>query len=93
MRQIQVRDGSSFSAVAGYRLGNGGGCSYRNGLMVEPPTQPTETDLYFGTSYVYNIRFEVFTAVTIKNVVLWDIKTHFVLHRRHITSPLHSPAG
>jgi hypothetical protein len=37
------------------------------------------------------VRFEVFTAVTMKNVVFWDIRTQFVLHRRHITSPLHSP--
>jgi hypothetical protein len=28
-----------------------------------------------------------------KNVVFWDIKTQFVLHRRHIKSPLHSPAS
>jgi hypothetical protein len=28
-----------------------------------------------------------------KNVVFWDIKTQFVLHRSHITSPLQSPAG
>jgi hypothetical protein len=28
-----------------------------------------------------------------KNVVFWDIKTQFVLHRRHITSPLQSSAG
>jgi hypothetical protein len=28
-----------------------------------------------------------------KNVVFWDIKTQFVPHRRHITSPLQSPAG
>jgi hypothetical protein len=39
------------------------------------------------------VRFEVFTAVTIKNVVFWDIKINFVLHRRHITSPLQSPAS
>jgi hypothetical protein len=26
------------------------------------------------------------------NVVFWDIKPQFVLHRRHITSPLQSPA-
>jgi hypothetical protein len=38
-------------------------------------------------------RFEVFTAVTMKNVVFWDIKTQFVLQRRHITSPLQSPAS
>jgi hypothetical protein len=28
-----------------------------------------------------------------KNAVFWDIKTKFVLHRRHITSPLQIPAG
>jgi hypothetical protein len=43
-----------------------------------------------GSCYV---RFEVFTAVTVKNVVFWAIKTQFVLHRKHITSPLQSPAG
>jgi hypothetical protein len=40
-----------------------------------------------------DVRFEVFTAVTMKNVVFWDIKPQSVLHRRHITSPLQSPAG
>jgi hypothetical protein len=39
------------------------------------------------------VRFEVLTAVNVKNVVFWDIKTQFVLHRRHITSPLQSPAS
>jgi alpha-mannosidase len=29
---------------------------------------------------------------TLKNVLFWDIKTLFVLHRRHITSPLQSSA-
>jgi hypothetical protein len=28
-----------------------------------------------------------------KNAVFWDVKTQFVPHRRHITSPLQSPAG
>jgi hypothetical protein len=28
-----------------------------------------------------------------KNGVFWDIKSQFVLHRRHITSPLQSPAS
>jgi hypothetical protein len=28
-----------------------------------------------------------------KNAVFWDIKTEFVLHRRHITSPLQKKAG
>jgi hypothetical protein len=44
------------------------------------------------TGYCY-VRFEGFTAVTMKNVVFWDIKTQFVLHWRHITSPVQSPAG
>jgi hypothetical protein len=34
---------------------------------------------------VYSIGFEVYTAVTMKNAVFWDIKTQFVLQRRHIT--------
>jgi hypothetical protein len=38
-----------------------------------------------NTSFV---RFKGFTAVTMKNVVFWDIKTKFVPRRRHITSPL-----
>jgi hypothetical protein len=41
-----------------------------------------------NTLLCFDIRFEVFTAVIMKNVVFWDIKTQFVLHRRHITSPL-----
>jgi hypothetical protein len=28
-----------------------------------------------------------------RNAVFWDIKTQFVHHRRHITSPLQSSAG
>jgi hypothetical protein len=39
------------------------------------------------------VRFEVFTAVTMKNVVFLGIKTQFVLHRRYITSLLQSPTG
>jgi hypothetical protein len=39
------------------------------------------------------VRFEVITAVTMKNVVSWGIKTKFVLHRRHIMSQLQSPSG
>jgi hypothetical protein len=45
------------------------------------------------TADVYIVRFEVLTAVTMKNAVFWDIKTQFVLHRRHITSPIQTPAG
>jgi hypothetical protein len=40
-----------------------------------------------------SVRFEVFTAVTMKNTVFWDIITQFVPHRRRITSPLQGPAN
>jgi hypothetical protein len=40
-----------------------------------------------------NAMFKVFTAVTMKNAVFWDIRTHFEPHSRHIKSPLESPAG
>jgi hypothetical protein len=30
--------------------------------------------------------FEAFTVVTVKNAVFWDIKTQFVLHRKHYFS-------
>jgi hypothetical protein len=38
-------------------------------------------------------RFEVLTALAIKNAFFWDIKPQFIPHRKHITSPLWSPAG
>jgi hypothetical protein len=40
-----------------------------------------------------HVSCEVFSAVTMKNAVFWDINTEFVLHRRRIASPLQSPAG
>jgi hypothetical protein len=46
-----------------------------------------------GKHLMHYVRFEVFTAVTMKNVIFWDIKTQFVLQRRRITSPLQSPAS
>jgi hypothetical protein len=33
------------------------------------------------------------SSVLKKNVVFWNIKTQFVLHGRHITSPLQSPVS
>jgi hypothetical protein len=44
-------------------------------------------------SHSHPVRFEVFTAVTTKNAVFWDIRTQFVPHTRHITSPLQSSAS
>jgi hypothetical protein len=39
------------------------------------------------------VKSEVFTAVTMENIVFWVIKSQFISHRRHITSRLQSPAG
>jgi hypothetical protein len=39
------------------------------------------------------VRFEVFKAVTMKNAVFWYLRTQLLLHRQHITSPLHRPAS
>jgi hypothetical protein len=33
------------------------------------------------------VRFVVFTAVTMKNGVFWDIATEFVPHRKHTHGP------
>jgi hypothetical protein len=41
----------------------------------------------------FNVRSEVFMAVNMMNGVFWDIKTLFIPHRRHFTSPLQSPAS
>jgi hypothetical protein len=40
-----------------------------------------------------NILVEIFTSVTMKTALFWDIKPQFVPHRRHIISPLETPAG
>jgi hypothetical protein len=42
---------------------------------------------------IYRCKIEVSMAVTMENAVFWDIRTHFVPHRRQITSPLQSPDG
>jgi hypothetical protein len=38
-----------------------------------------------GAGKWYCKGFDIFTAVNMKNVVFWDIKTQFVPHRRHIS--------
>jgi hypothetical protein len=40
-----------------------------------------------------SVIFEAFTVAIMTNVVFWAIKIQFVLHRRHITSPLQSSTG
>jgi hypothetical protein len=39
------------------------------------------------------VRFEVFTAVTMKNAVVWNIKTDFVSHRTRIPASVQNSAG
>jgi hypothetical protein len=39
---------------------------------------------YINLEYLnYHARFEVFTAVSMTNIVFWDIKTQIVPHRKH----------
>jgi hypothetical protein len=51
--------------------------------------------MYFNemTDAEHLVKYEVFTVVTMKNVVFGDIKTQFIPDRRHIMSPLHRPAS
>jgi hypothetical protein len=43
--------------------------------------------------HLNHVKFQVFTVVIMKNAVFWDINTQFVPRKKHITSPLQSPAG
>jgi hypothetical protein len=49
--------------------------------------------LFDERNVIPRVRFEVFTAVPMKNVVFSDIKAQFVPERRHIMYPLQSPAS
>jgi hypothetical protein len=51
------------------------------------------TDYYVKRHKLKKMDMGVDTWRGVKNGVFWDIKTQFVLHRRHITSPLQSPAS
>jgi hypothetical protein len=46
-----------------------------------------------STAGYFYVRFEVVTAVTMKNDAFWDIKTQFIPHRIHIASTLQSTTG
>jgi hypothetical protein len=54
---------------------------------------PRECKFETMSNQYWFVRFEVFTAMITNNAVFWDIKTQFVPHRKHITSPLKSPVG
>jgi hypothetical protein len=56
------------------------------------PGPNRKPNLCFLDSETYYVRSEVFTAVIMKNAVFWVIKPQFLPHRKHITSPLQSPA-
>jgi hypothetical protein len=63
---------------------------YKNRILTSQKTHyfsPTEP------SQLKICNIQVFTAVTMKYVVFCDIKPQFLLHRRHVTSPLQSPAS
>jgi hypothetical protein len=62
-------------------------------FLSEIHTPDEGASLRKATNDSARVRFEVITAVAMKNAVFWDIKTQFILHRRHITSPLQSPAS
>jgi hypothetical protein len=62
-------------------------------LGYKNPVRTSQETHYFSdteTSRLMLCKIWGFTAVTMKNAVFWDIKTHFVPHRRHITSSLQS---
>jgi hypothetical protein len=57
--------------------------------MFAVPHSNLQNSNFFLNDLIWDyVGFEVFTAVTMKNSVCWNIRTQFVLHRRHITSPL-----
>jgi hypothetical protein len=75
---------------------HGGDCEECRLLGYKNPVLTSQETHYITateSSRLMLCKSEVFTAVTMKNVVFWDIITRFVLHRRHITSPLQSPAS
>jgi hypothetical protein len=47
--------------------------------------------LFIHGTHSFSTNFH--TYLSLKNAVLWDIKSQFVPHRKHITSPLQSSAG
>jgi hypothetical protein len=68
---------------------------YLGRYLLDASTNSRKAPILFTilTTVGIYVGFEVFTAVNMVNAVFWDIKTQFVPHRRHITSPLQSPAG
>jgi hypothetical protein len=40
-----------------------------------------------------NLKFEVLTAMTMKNATFWDVKTQFILHKKLVKFLLQNPAS
>jgi hypothetical protein len=58
-------------------------------LGYKNPVRTSQQTHYFSAiehSWLMLCKFEVFKAVTMKNVVLWDIKSQFLPHRKHYFS-------
>jgi hypothetical protein len=86
--------GSRFSAGSVAPLGGESGASH-----VSCKEQPTMGEERFSRVSRRKMRLPsskwniCVRSKTMKNVVFWDMKTQFVPHRRHITSPLQTPAS
>jgi hypothetical protein len=67
----------------------------RVGLLTTDDSEERATSIFRvdKSANVENVRFKDLTAVTLNNAVYWDIKPQFVPDRRHIISPLQSPAS
>jgi hypothetical protein len=68
---------------------------YEKDKLMRPSLQalPTVTTLSGTLGFREMVVMVPQTFYRMKNVVFWDIKTQFVPHRRHITSPLQSLAS
>jgi hypothetical protein len=65
-------------------------------LGYETPVHTSQETNYISVQRLAGwcyVRFEAFTAVTMKNAFFWDRKAQFLPHRKQITSPLQRIAG
>jgi hypothetical protein len=72
------------------------GRRYRGGITHTQPGRKVSESLLKENDFTKDVtfvRFEVFSAVAMKNAVFWNIKTQFIPHRRHIMSLLQGPAS
>jgi hypothetical protein len=65
--------------------------AFKTALQPNSGTE-TATVRFSAKATDFSVRFEAFTVVTMKSVAFWE-KIRSYLTGRHITSPVHSPAG